>query len=95
MTRSSVLLGVDLFLIDGYLVRFEGELLVRVLSVGLIPVLDSCSGSADAEPLVEITHSANETAAAWVAHASLITQAGVRVRSLSKNGTLTEPATLI
>ena len=46
---------LNLFLIDGDTIRFDREVLIIVLSVRLIPVMDGCSGSADAEPLAEIT----------------------------------------
>ena len=45
---------LDLLLIDGNTIGFCGELLIIVLSVGLIPVVDGSSGSADAEPLAEV-----------------------------------------
>jgi hypothetical protein len=45
---------LDLFLVDSNTIRFGAEALVVVFSVGLIPVMDSGSGSADAEPLAEI-----------------------------------------
>ena len=45
---------LDLLLIDGNAIRFGGEVLVVVLGVGLVPVVDGGSGSADAEPLAEI-----------------------------------------
>jgi len=43
-----------LFLVDCNAIRFGDEVLVVVLGVGLVPVVDGCSGSADAEPLAEI-----------------------------------------
>jgi hypothetical protein len=44
----------------------------------------------DAEPLTEISTLRQRDDPAWEAHASLINQAGVRVRSLFKNSTLEE-----
>ena len=46
--------NLNLFLINGDAVRFGREVLFVVLGVGLVPVVDGCSGSADAEPLAEI-----------------------------------------
>ena len=45
---------LDLLLINGDTIRFDGEVLIVVFGVGLIPVVDSGSGSADAEPLAEV-----------------------------------------
>jgi hypothetical protein len=45
---------LDLFLIDGDTIWFGRKVLVVVLGIGLIPVLNGSSGSADAEPLAEI-----------------------------------------
>ena len=46
---------LNLLLIDGDTIRLGREALLVVLGVGLIPVVDGGSGSADAEPLAEIT----------------------------------------
>ncbi len=50
----SVLHQLDLFFIDRYSIRFGSEALFVMVCVGLIPVLNGCSGSASAEPLTEI-----------------------------------------
>ena len=52
--RFLLFFELDLFLVDSDTIRFDGEVLLVVFSVGLIPVVDSGSGSADAEPLAEI-----------------------------------------
>ncbi len=46
---------LNLLLINSYTIRVGSKLLVVVFGVGLIPVLNGRSGSADAEPLAEIT----------------------------------------
>jgi len=43
-------------------IRFSGEVLLMVFSVGLITVVDDGSGSADIEPLAEIATLANNYA---------------------------------
>jgi len=45
---------LDLFFVDGNAIRFGGEVLTVVLGEGLVPMMDSGSGPADAEPLAEI-----------------------------------------
>ena len=45
---------LDLLLVDSNTIRVSREVLVVVVGVELIPVLDGCSGSADAEPLTEV-----------------------------------------
>ena len=77
---------LDLFLVDSDTIRFDGELLLVVFSVGLIPVVDSGSGSADAEPLAEIATFRQRGRCGMSSARQLADQAGVRVRSSSKNG---------
>ena len=45
---------LDLLLVDSNTIRVSREVLVVMVGVGLIPVLDGCSGSADAELLAEV-----------------------------------------
>ena len=45
---------LNLFLIDGDTIRLDGEVLIVVRGVGLVPVVNGGSGSASAEPLAEI-----------------------------------------
>jgi hypothetical protein len=44
-----------LFFIDGDTIWLDGEVLLVVLSVGLVPVMDRGSASVDAEPLTEVS----------------------------------------
>ena len=46
---------LNLCFIDSNTVWFSGEVLIVVLSVGLVPVMDRGSASFDAEPLTEIS----------------------------------------
>ena len=46
---------LNLFFIDSNTIRFGSEVLLVVLSIGLIPVLDRSSASLDAEPLTEVS----------------------------------------
>ena len=45
---------LNLFFVDSDTLRFSGEVLVVVLGERLVPVVNGCSGSADAEPLAEV-----------------------------------------
>ena len=51
---------LDLRFINGDTVWLGGELLLVVLGVGLVPVMNRGVASVDAEPLTEVSHSANE-----------------------------------
>ncbi len=44
---------LNLFLIDRNTVRFSCEVLLVIISVGLVPVLNRGSASVDAEPLTQ------------------------------------------
>jgi len=46
---------LNLFFIDSNAIWINGEVLVVVVAIGLVPVLNRCSGSANAEPLAEVT----------------------------------------
>ena len=46
---------LNLFLIDRNTVRLCCEVLLVIISVGLVPVLNRCSASFDAEPLTEVS----------------------------------------
>jgi hypothetical protein len=46
---------LDLFFINRNAVWLNGKVLFVVVSVCLIPVVNRCSGSANAEPLAEVT----------------------------------------
>lgn len=45
---------LNLFPVDGDAIKFGGEVLLIVLSEGLVPTIDGGSGSADAEPFAEV-----------------------------------------
>ena len=45
---------LNLFLVDYNVIRFGDGVLILVLGVGLVTVVDGCSGSADPEPLSEV-----------------------------------------
>jgi hypothetical protein len=46
---------LDLLFIDGNALWFNGELLLVVISVRLVPVVDRGSASFDAEPLTQVS----------------------------------------
>ena len=54
--------SINTYEFDSDTIRFSGEVLVVVFSVGLIPMVDDGSGSADIEPLAEIATLANNYA---------------------------------
>jgi len=53
--RFLFIFDLNLFFIDCYAVRFNGEILVVILCILLIPVLDRGSASFNAEPTTEIS----------------------------------------
>jgi hypothetical protein len=73
---------LNLFPIDCDTIWLGREVLLVVLGVGLKPVLNGCSGSADAEPLAEITTFGQRSCCGMRS----ARQAGMLVRSGSKNG---------